>query len=454
MPFELVVQQREVMELPQSRLDSLYKDFRHLEELNPDGYKANIETWKAFLIKNYLIQAKSIYLRCGSGLLRTLSRESHGVPKSLDLVINSLIESDYLITPDDFYNGLMYPQESSWFLKWIGFSGRNKRSFDVRKNNDTFYLKETDLIIRNIVEEKFESIKQRITNNIVSHATGITDLVFTKQEFYAKSGINELLIDSEPERKAMLFYLSHYRKIIVGDADIIKVVSPDVVHILADFPKIVTQDDHRVASLKATTINVNLQVKKLQAQVFDYSSMLQDAIKDSQPKEIQRNYLQNKKMIEKNLSRLLIYQNNLLTVKSQLDMAATNQLLVSTLEGSNKLLTSINEYTGSVEKVEDLLDEIKEQGERTEAINEILAGSESTKEDMELDRELEKIQEEENQKKAVSDDKKENVKSQESNDELIEKLGNLKLEERRAPGELREKNMNSVPNQEGNAIAY
>ena len=135
-------------------------------------------------------------------------------------------------------------------------------------------------------------------------------------------------------------------------------------------------------------------------------------------------------------------------------MAATNQLLVSTLEGSNKLLTSINEYTGSVEKVEDLLDEIKEQGERTEAINEILAGSESTEEDMELDGELEKIQEEENQKKAISDDKKENVKSQESNDELIEKLGNLKLEERRAPGELREKNMNSVPNQEGNAIAY
>lgn len=446
------------MELPKSRLDSLYRDFRHMEELNPDGYRANIETWKAYLIGNYLEHSKSIFFRCGSGLLRDLSRNSHGVPRSIDLVINSLVESDYLVNPADFYNGMMYPQEGFRVLRWIGFFTKAKRGFESRENNDTYYLKETNLIIRHILEEKFEEVRKHITQNIISHATGITDLIFSKQEFYDKSGINKLVVNSEEERNAMLFYLSYYKKTIVQDAEIVKVISPEAVHILADFPKTLTEDDHRIASLKASLSNVALQTKKVRAQLGEYSSMLHEAIVDSQPKEIQRNYLQSKKMIERNLSRLLAYQNNLFTVKSQLDMAVTNQLLVSTLEGSGKLLKSINDYTGSMQKIEDLLDEVKEQGERAEVVNELLTNSGFTEEeDTELDKELELMEQEENQKtvKKVkeSEEKKENLGLGESSEELIEKLENLKIEGKTPPGGLREKNSNSAPDEQHEAVA-
>lgn len=444
-----------MMELPQSRLDSLYRDFRHLEELNPEGYKANIETWKKFLIKKYLERPQSFLFQCGAKLLRDLSRESHGAPGSIDLVLNSLIESDYLVTADDFYRGMMYPQDGSFILRWIGLSGRKRSSFDVRKNNDTYYLKETELVIRHAIEEKFEQVNKRITSNIISHATGVTDLIFTKQQFYAKSGMTELLVDSEQEREAMLFYLSHYKKLIVSDVDVIKVIAPDVVHILADFPRTVTQDDHRVAFLKATSSNVDLQVKQLTEQVTSYTSKLRKAITDSQPKEIQRNYLQGKKMAEKNLSRLLAYQNNLLRVKSQLDMAATNQLLVSTLKDSSKLLTSINEYTGSVERVEELLDEMKEQGERTEAVSELLASSGIAEEDVELDEELDKMEEEERQKttkETASDERKENIKAGESSESLLRELNDLNINDEKPPGELRQKEPKLALREQRNAV--
>lgn len=442
------------MDLPQSRLDSLYKDFRHLKELNPEGYRANIDTWKSYLIDRYLGNSSSLFLKCGSELLAKLRREPQGVPSSIDVVLASLVESDYLITSDNFYNGTMYPQEGFSIMKWVKWGPWSRGTVNLRGNQGQFYLKNVNLIIKPVIEEKFKHIKAQLNNNILTGATGIADLVFSKQEFYRKCGFHRILNDAEDEREAMLFYLSQYKKLIVQDKDTIKVIAPEVNHVLANFERKITEDDHRIATLNSSLIYIELQMKTLRNQVADYDSMLKDSLSKSMAREIQRKYLQGKKVAEKNLDRLLNQETSLVTIKTQLNVAATNALLFRTLEESNKLLKSVNDSVASVEKVEELLDEIKEQGERAEELNALIAKSPDVEDEAELERELEEMQAEEALKKEKishkPEDTRENGSPQETDQELVNKLGSLHIGSTSEP---QEKDLNSVQRQKNEVIA-
>lgn len=437
------------MDLPPSRLDSLYKDFSNLKELNPEGYRANIDTWKAYLTKNYLKGSSSLFLNCGAELLNKLRREPQGVPRSIDLVLASLVESNYLVTIDDFYNGMMYPQETSTLMRWIRWGSWSRGKISFRNNHNEHYLKNVKLIIKPVMEEKFEHIRIQLRNNIISEASGVADLVFSKQEFYRKCGFHRILDDAEEEREAMLFYLSRYKKIIVQDGDVIKVTAPEVEHLLAQFERKVTEDDRRIAKLNTALMYVESQIKTLRTQITDYAALLEDMIAKLVPRETQRKCLQGKKLVEKSLNRLLEQQTSLMTVKTHINLAATNALLFRALEDSNKVLKSINDSIGSVEKIEELLDEIKEQGEKAEEVNALIARSPDAEDEAELDRELEEmIMETEQTRKeetvsAVSG-KEENEPPREASESerLAKKLSSLHIDSK-SP-EPREKNPNAV----------
>ncbi|QLL33891.1 hypothetical protein HG536_0F02160 [Torulaspora globosa] len=449
---------RGTMDLPPSRLDSLYKDFSNLKELNPEGYRANIDTWKAYLTKNYLKGSSSLFLNCGSDLLVKLRREPQGLPRSIDVVLTSLVESDCLVAIEDFYNGIMYPQEASTLMRWIRWGSWPRGKVNLRNNHDEYYLKAVKLIIKPVIEQKFEHIKIQLRNNIISEASGIADLVFSKQEFYRKCGFHRILDDAEEEREAMLFYLSRYKKLIVQDRDIIKVIAPEVNHLLAHLERKVTEDDRRIAALNMSLIYVESQIKTLRTQIADYAVLLKDMIINLAPRETQRKYLQGKKLVERSLSRLLEQQTSLLTVKTQINLAATNALLFKALEESNKVLKSINDSVGSVEKIEELLDEIKEEGEKAEEVNALIAKSPDAEDEAELDRELEemKVETEQTRKEETVIDvseKKENKPSREANESehLVKKLSSLNIDSK-SP-EPREKYPNSIQRGSKGAIA-
>lgn len=419
------------MELPVSRLDSLYKDFRPLKELNPDGYSANVDTWRVYLTFHYLRDSKSMIFHCGSELLRKLNREPYGPPKSIDVVINSLVKQGYLITIDDFCNGSTHPRESHKLLKWIGFSLKTNREFESRKNEDMLYLKEMKLVIKSIVESKFKKIYAEITKNIIAHATGITDLIFHSNEFFEKSGLVTYLGNSIEEQELMMVYLSRHKKILLRDGDIVKIMAPSVSHVLKSFPKEITANDRRVAALKESIFNLDQQMKKIENEISDCSLMLKESISCSKPREIQKEYLQGKKLGEKYLCRLLNHHNKLITIKKQLDMAGTNAMLVSTLNHSNELMKSINKSIGSIDDLHELLDEIKQQNVQSEQISDLLMNNADIEhDDDELNMELEQMEREELSNKVKEEAKGKNVPSQdESNADLLRKLSHLKIEE-------------------------
>lgn len=442
------------MELPESRLDSLYKDFAYLEELNPEGYRANINTWRSYLTKNYLEGSKSLFLNCGSDLLNRLRREPQGLPRSIDLVLDSLVESGHLVSYDDFCKGTMYPQEGFFLLRWMGWGSRSTKKRNLRRNHAEQYLKDVKFVIKSVIEEKSKHIKSQLQNNILSEATGIADLVFSRQEFYRKCGFHRILNDSEDERDAMIFYLSHYEKLIVRDGDVVKVVAPDVDPLLADFQRTVTEDDQRIVTLKSSLRYLESQIKTLRSQISDYASSLRDSIINSASRETQRNYLLGKKMVERNLNNLLNQQTSLMNLKTQLNMAATNAVLFKTLEDSSKLIKSINNSAGSVERVEELLDEIREQGDRAEEINDLLAKSPDIDES-EIEKELKDMEAEEIKKrekpKISVGERKENEAVERESKIVMEKLSGLHIDsESIGP---RKKDPNSIKHEESEPIA-
>ncbi|GAV47386.1 hypothetical protein ZYGR_0H02280 [Zygosaccharomyces rouxii] len=392
------------MELPSSRLGSLYKDFRPLKELNPDGYAANISTWKEYL-KNRFLNRKCLFTS-GTELLQELSNDVYGFPKSLDVVIDTLVQEGYLISSDDFYGQRMYSKEYPKLMQWIGL-GKN-RFFKSRRNEDGYYLKELQLIVKSNVEVKFKSIASRINDRIIKSATGITDLVMPLEEFFTKTGFHEI-VDNDDDQEILLFYMAHYTGTIFKESNFIKIIDPTRDN------KDLTENDRRIADLKLAISSVSKQVKKMQNEKMDYSKILTQSMRDGASRDTQRKFLQARKIAERYLNRLLEYQNNLLEIKSQIEMSITNEILVTTLSDANETLKSVTKYSMSVEQVEGLLDELKDHREQNDEIGRMLSGTDEIIDEKELDAELEYL------------DKK--IEDQESTSEVLDRLSHLKLGE-------------------------
>lgn len=390
------------MELPPSRLHSLYKDFRPLKELNPDGYAANISTWKEYLKDHTLTRGCQFSL--GTQLLQELSKDIYGFPKSLDVVIDALVQEGYLIYSDDFYAQRMYSKEYPRLMQWIGF-GKN-RFFKSRQSENGYYLKELKLIVRPNVESKFKDITARINDRIIKEATGITDLILPLTEFCTKVGLHEI-IEDESDKEVLLFYLSRYTGTLFNESDFVKIVDPTRGN------NAISENDRRIADLKMAISSVSKQVGKMRNERIDHSKLLTQSIREGASKDTQRRFLQARKIAEKYLNRLLDYQSNLLEIKSQIEMAITNEILVTTLSDSNETLKSIAKYSLSVDQVEDLLDDVKDHRERNEEIRRLLSGTDETIDEETLDAELESL------------DKQ--LEGRESTPEVLDRLSHLNL---------------------------
>ncbi|CCK73570.1 phosphatidic acid-binding protein CHM7 NDAI_0G05870 [Naumovozyma dairenensis CBS 421] len=443
-------------ELPESRLGSLYKDFRPLKDLNPDGYEANITTWRQYLAELY---SGFICFQCGTMLLRHLTRkDAFGVPKSIDVVIDSMVHEEILFPLDLFYEGKMTMTDTTpTVLKWFGFNWKPTKGFKSRqknsKGNDNDYLKDVTLIIKPELESAFHKIYDNIKVAILDDATSITDLVYTSHEFFEKIKINDIIIHDDEHadeiRKIILFYLSRYKHIINHDEinDIIKIIAPAASHILKSFTIEITENDRQILNVKSGIYNLERQIKKLENDLEVYSLKTAkenwDAFRKL-PIASQREHIKAKKLSERYLDQLLKYRNNLLTIKNQLDLSSTNAILFDTLSNSHELLKSMNNYMGSAEKIDELLQNIEEQTEQTDEINKLLTNEETLTPGLadEIEKELQTMEEQLSQERgeeATKEHVNEEIKENAETELLLDKLKDLQIDDKNQLNEGEEK---------------
>ncbi|CCK70526.1 phosphatidic acid-binding protein CHM7 KNAG_0E02670 [Huiozyma naganishii CBS 8797] len=396
------------MSLPPSRIPSLYKDFRSLENLNSDGYKANIETWKEFFNRKYLFD--KVVFRCGESLLQNLSLENYGRPKSIDVVLDQLVANGSIKCLDLFLNENSAVEGKSNgfsnYFKWFGLKFTRSRSFTTRQNEGTSYLKEVKFISMNALEKQYQMIYNRIRERITKYATGITDIVFNVPQFWTKLGMDDMFPSDSESLDVILFYLENKRHVIEREGGVIKLVDPVLVGDLSgDFSSNITENDRRIVDVKNGIDNIETQIAKLRKEIGALQSREDDASFKLLSENSRKQHKRSKLLSLKYLNRLHQYLDNLKTVKSQIDNCLTNQLIFDTLTDSKEVISSINKYVGSIDKVGQLMDELNEENEKTEEIGDALANTNTTREDAvneELEKELLELQEEELK---TSDDK-------------------------------------------------
>lgn len=162
------------VELPTSRLPSLYNDFRPLEQLNPDGYEANISTWRDYLLERYINKSTKITFTIGKTFLQELNHEVYGVPKSIDIAIDVLVNEGNLI-PLELFNlgGMDIDNTKRGFWKWIrSWKGYNN-SYKSRKDETSFYLKEDEFIIRANLNKDYQRFYEILKRSILTEASFI-----------------------------------------------------------------------------------------------------------------------------------------------------------------------------------------------------------------------------------------------------------------------------------------
>lgn len=121
--------------LPESRLQLLYSDFAEKKLLNPDGYEANILTWRQFIVK-YVGDGHNNDLRLSfnSSLPKQLALTPYGAPKSLNLVIDDGV-SDMIWEPWLQYQnrGTRSLLGKVWLALWAGH-------YNSKKHHDRFVV--------------------------------------------------------------------------------------------------------------------------------------------------------------------------------------------------------------------------------------------------------------------------------------------------------------------------
>ncbi|SCV00313.1 LANO_0F06238g1_1 [Lachancea nothofagi CBS 11611] len=374
--------------LPRSRLDSLYSDFRRLKDLNPEGYDANIRSWKQFLLNENLYER--VLLRCGSELLKELTDSQVGQPKSLDVALDALIAEGSLTSIEDFKR-----HKRNFILNALSRTLNNSLfRFDssrTRISKGQEYLRDHSYVVVPTVERKYTLLEKAIKNSVCKKAVRYSDLIFTKREFCRVIGMEHQLSNWE-EYDVMMTYMEHHKGLISTDLNTVKVCSKDVATLVSKFgPCTITGDDRNIASVKEGSSRLRNQISNLEHRLDDSKQLLVKSIQQKKTKDIQKIHLRTQKLLEKNLSLACKNTQNLEQVLNNIELAIDNVHLKDTFVQSQELMSSVSAQLGDIDDIEKLVDEINANRLKNEMVGDVLGSQLGDLADSDLDEELQKI---------------------------------------------------------------
>ncbi|KAH3900582.1 uncharacterized protein SCODWIG_00199 [Saccharomycodes ludwigii] len=387
--------------IPESRKRSLYSDFRILKELNPEGYEANVVFWSNYIVSS----SKSIIINSKS-FLESLNDPTYHLPKSIDVAFDFLVNNRKLIPVNDF---IMPESNFKKNLKWIVSKSIIDLSFKIRSANKTSnkqtnstlltnsYIDSIDLVNIGYLQELYDTeLARSLKTKILDSATRITDLIFSIDSFsriilsFISKEEKHADTDEHIQRNILLIYLTKYKNIISYDSEnqVIKVHKNTIKESL----KPISESDIAISRLKDTITKFTIRNTHLETNILDCDKSIKDAVSTKSP-NLARKYLKTKRISEIYLNKSLA---NLEKLESTLDIinnSLDNLELHKSLKMSNILIGEINNKVGSVESVENLLDDLDDNIQNTNAITDILSSAVplSTDEEQEIDNELDQM---------------------------------------------------------------
>ena len=394
-----------------SRLPSLYSDLTVQKTSNPEGYAANITAWTAalsrLLISGHL--GSRLVLHADDSLLDNLASGKYGRP-SLGCVLDEGVRSGKFIEEKTFLSQERGIYERGWGAWEVVRWGLRQVGVEINRSFEAGggRVRRGEVV----VVEGLEEVERRLRKRRDLRGEGVTDRVLSRDAFaetvaglFAHDGEETVeekgsptLPLSEQDLKVLLRYLSRDKHLLSYDDTTIK-FSPSST---SSPPEPITQQDRTIASLKTLITTLSRQTSSLSTKISTLQLQATTSLKNhNKPSALSA--LRSKKLAEKTLQQRLATLSQLTEIFTKIEDAVSQVEILAVMESSATTLKSLNKKIGGVERVEDVLESLREEVSKVDEVSTVLAepGAVDQKtllDEDEVDEELERMEREEKEK--------------------------------------------------------
>ncbi|KKK22778.1 hypothetical protein AOCH_005508 [Aspergillus ochraceoroseus] len=197
---------------------------------------------------------------------------------------------------------------------------------------------------------------------------------------------------SNPDFDILLLYLSRDKAAIAYDGKTIKFRPTN------DSPKDITEQDAAIASIKALTATMIKQVHNLERKIAELNASAKSALQNKNRVSALA-AVRSKKLAEHNLQQRLDTLTQLEQVYIKIEQAADQIEYVKVMKASTGVLRSLNTQIGDVSRVEDVVEELREEMSKVDEIGNIMNEVGPQIDESEIDDELEELESKEREAK-------------------------------------------------------
>ncbi|KAI0022501.1 Snf7-domain-containing protein [Xylariomycetidae sp. FL0641] len=413
------------------RLPALYSDFSAQRTLNPDGYAANVAAWKRGLAnaaaagqipsksgdRNHLL----LDLQSSDALLRSLESKQFGRPLGLGTALQEAMNAGELLPLAQFLKAAQSIYYKSWASIPWAVLGWGLRQVGLTAGAPSDAVPNGRFVVLPNVEAA-----ARAFSEATADLTSPFERTFSRKEF-RRAFATGLLGDSaqrlsDTDFDVLTTFLARDKGVLATDN------GTGVVKVLASSePPTITPDDAAIASLKELTTDLTRQADALSARVDALAAQAQDAVRRKNLTAA-RSALSARKRTEAALATRHATLAQLEAVAEKLQQAADHVALVRVLEASGGALRSLNARVGGADRVDAVLDGLREQMGEVDEVGEILAAAQDggkPVDEEEVEDEFEALVAEERRKEEEKEAKEKRETEEKEAEETRRKLAEL-----------------------------
>ncbi|KAJ9291272.1 hypothetical protein DTO021C3_1072 [Paecilomyces variotii] len=405
-----------------NRLPSLYSDFALQKSTNPDGYAVNVAAWEHALTNaaraGQLSSSRStlgsggggerqrkktdhIVLRADETLLRELESPEWGRPVALASVFDEAIQKRSMVPLQLYKTSGASLQKKQWQLidpgmlsPWNVMSWGIKQLRGIVVGSDSLESSPRLQAQELVLVENLKEAASRVTKQALSLSSSKVDLIYSRESFVNEFStvMDDTTELSEADFDVLLIYLSRDSNSIVYDGKTVKFKSGN------DTSAQITQQDTTVASIKTLISSLSKQVSNLEGKINELNNTAKVAL-NNKNRLSALSALRSKKLAEQNLKQRSDTLAQLEEIYTKIEQAADQVEIVRVMEASTGVLRGLHAQVGGVEKVEDVVEELREEMSKVDEVGNILNEAGPVIDEGEIDEELEALENQELQAK-------------------------------------------------------
>ncbi|KAI1740192.1 Snf7-domain-containing protein [Xylaria scruposa] len=408
-----------------ARLPSLYSDFRPQRTLNPDGFAANVSAWKRGISNAALAghaPSKSpsrnhLTLELDDALLRALESKQFGRPLALGTVLQEAVAAGEMIPLPHFLRATQSIYHKSWgSIPWA-VAGWALRQVGLTGGPGDSMPKGQMVVLQNL------EVAAKAFADATTDRTAPFERIFSRTHFrrtFEASLIRGQKL-SDADFDVLVKFLSRDKEVLVADGNTIRIRDPSE----KTNTNAISQEDSAIASLKELIEDLTRQTEVLGKRVDELNVAAMDAVRRKNRVSALA-ALKSKKMTENTLAARHATLNQLEEVAAKIQQAADNVQLVRVMESSTGVLRSLNAQVGGADRVDAVLDDLREQMGEVDEVGNVIAEVGAVVDEGEVDDEFEALLAEEHMKEEEAERvMKEAKEAEETRRKLaeLEKLG-------------------------------